>query len=76
MDAFPFQRHGFLEGEVRTISEDAFRKETAPNQSMDAYYKSRITLTNTNLRKLPQHARLLPGMTLNAVFDKVWTQTH
>ena len=66
MDAFPFQRHGFLEGEIRTISEDAFRKETDPSQSMDAYYKSRITLTNMNLRKLPLHARLLPGMTLNA----------
>ena len=66
MDTFPFQRHGFLEGEIRTISEDAFRKETDPSQSMDAYYKSRITLTNMNLRKLPLHARLLPGMTLNA----------
>ena len=66
MDAFPFQRHGFIEGEVRTISEDAFRKEADPGQNMDAYYKSRIALTNTHLRKLPEQARLLPGMTLSA----------
>jgi len=66
MDAFPFQRHGFLEGEVRTMSEDAFRKEADPGQSMDAYYKSRISLSNLKLKKMPERARLLPGMTLTA----------
>lgn len=66
MDAFPFQRHGFLEGGVRTISEDAFRKDADPGQSMDAYYKSRINLSSTQLKKMPSHARLLPGMTLTA----------
>lgn len=66
LDAFPFQRHGFLEGEVRMISEDAFRKEADPAQSMDAYYKSRISLTTTHLKKMPERARLLPGMTLTA----------
>jgi HlyD family secretion protein len=66
LDAFPFQRHGFLDGEVRTISEDAFRKEADPGQSIDAYYKSRISLTNTQLKKMPERARLLPGMTLTA----------
>jgi HlyD family secretion protein len=66
LDAFPFQRHGTLEGEVYTISEDAFRKETDPGQSMDAFYKSRIKLTNIQLRKMPKQARLLPGMTITA----------
>ena len=66
LDAFPFQRHGTLEGEVYTISEDAFRKETDPGQSMDAFYKSRIKLTHIQLRKMPKQARLLPGMTITA----------
>ncbi|MCX7102152.1 MAG: HlyD family type I secretion periplasmic adaptor subunit [Methylobacter sp.] len=66
LDAFPFQRHGFLEGEVRTISEDAFRKETDPGQNLDAYYKSRIILSSLHLKKMPERARLLPGMTLTA----------
>jgi HlyD family secretion protein len=66
VDAFPFQRHGFLEGEVRTISEDAYRKDSDPTQDLDGFYKSRIILTKTQLRKMPEKAHLLPGMTLSA----------
>ncbi|TRW96391.1 HlyD family type I secretion periplasmic adaptor subunit [Candidatus Methylobacter oryzae] len=64
LDAFPFQKHGMLDGEVRTMSEDAFRKEEEAGQSMDAFYKGRISLGNSHLRKMPERARLLPGMTL------------
>jgi HlyD family secretion protein len=65
LDAFPFQKHGMLEGKVRNISEDAFRREqVAPGQG-DAYYLGRIQLGNAKLRNMAQ-ARLLPGMTLNA----------
>ncbi|MFI3155446.1 MAG: HlyD family type I secretion periplasmic adaptor subunit [Methylococcaceae bacterium] len=66
LDAYPSQRHGFLNGDVRTISEDAFRRDADPGQSMDAYYKSRISIGNTKLKKMPERARLLPGMTLTA----------
>jgi hemolysin D len=66
LDAFPFQRHGTLKGEVYTISEDAFRKETDPGQNMDAFYKGRIKLTNIQLKKMPKQAKLLPGMTITA----------
>ncbi len=66
LDAFPFQRHGFLEGEVRLISEDAFRQEAEPGQTLDAFYKGRINLVKTQLKKMPERARLLPGMTLTA----------
>ncbi len=66
LDAYPFQRHGILTGGVRTMSEDAFRSETASGQSMDAYYKSRISLGNSHLKRMPERARLLPGMTLTA----------
>lgn len=65
LDAYPFQRHGVLNGEVRTISEDAFRREAAQGQA-DAYYMGRISLGNSRLKKMPDRARLLPGMTLTA----------
>ncbi|MGZ4968230.1 MAG: HlyD family type I secretion periplasmic adaptor subunit [Methylobacter sp.] len=66
LDAYPFQRHGILTGEVRTMSEDAFRQEAETGKSMDAYYKARISLGNSHLKKMPEQARLLPGMTLTA----------
>lgn len=66
LDAFPFQRHGDIPAKVRTISEDAFRRDAAAGQGLDAYYLSRIALGNFQLKKMPGKARLLPGMTLSA----------
>ena len=66
LDAFPFQRHGTLDGSIRTISEDAFRRDATNKGALDAYYLSRITLDGTTLRNMIESARLLPGMTLNA----------
>lgn len=66
LDAFPFQRHGDISSRIRTISEDAFRRDTAQGQGLDAYYLSRIELGNAQLKKMPAKARLLPGMTLAA----------
>lgn len=65
LDAFPFQLHGMLEGEIRTISEDAFRRETQ-NGGVDGYYSGRLRITSSHLNRLPDKARLLPGMTLSA----------
>lgn len=67
LDAFPFQKHGTLEAKVRTLSEDAFKRENAlPGQGTDAYYVSRIDLGKAALKNMEPHARLLPGMTLTA----------
>lgn len=67
LDAFPFQKHGTLDAKVRTLSEDAFKRENAvPGQGTDAYYVSRIDLGKTALKNMEPHARLLPGMTLTA----------
>jgi HlyD family secretion protein len=67
-DAFPFQRHGTLHGEVRTISEDAFRRENgAPLEpGMAAYYISRVSLGAEPLKRMSDRSRLLPGMTVSA----------
>lgn len=64
-DAYPFQRHGALDAKVRTISEDAFRRDAA-GQGLDAYYISRINMGNSHLKNMPAQTRLLPGMTLTA----------
>ncbi len=66
VDAYPFQLHGALDGTLTTISEDAFRRDKATGGGIDAYYLGRIGLTRTRLNRLPEHARLLPGMTVSA----------
>ncbi len=66
LDAFPFQKHNALDGRVRTISEDAFRRDSGAPGALDAYYLSRIAYGDSKLKKMPDKARLLPGMTLSA----------
>jgi len=66
LDAYPFQRHGTLDGKIRTISEDAFRRDSANKLATDTYYMSRVNLSKANLRNMMQGARLLPGMSLSA----------
>ena len=67
LDAFPFQKHGGLRGKVRTLSEDAFKRDGgAMGQGLDAYYLSRISLGSEALRNMSDKMRLLPGMTLSA----------
>lgn len=65
LDAFPFQKHGMLAGNLRTISQDAYRKDGSSN-STDAYYTGRVAITSFALDNMPAHARLLPGMTVTS----------
>lgn len=65
LDAFPFQKHGTIDGKVRTISEDAFQRDTTGKTGTAAYYLSRVTL-ETALGNMVPGARMLPGMTLSA----------
>ncbi|HEY5799758.1 MAG TPA: HlyD family secretion protein, partial [Burkholderiaceae bacterium] len=67
LDAFPFQRHGSLDAKVRTVSEDAFRRDNPePGARSSAFYLSRVTYGTSRLREMGKHTRLLPGMTLQA----------
>ncbi|MBK7005390.1 MAG: HlyD family type I secretion periplasmic adaptor subunit [Burkholderiales bacterium] len=66
IDAYPFQKHGTLEGSLRTVSQDAFRRDATSANVTDAYYGGRITLGNTRLDEMPANSTLLPGMTLTA----------
>jgi hemolysin D len=61
LDAFPFQKHGVLEGSMRTVSEDAFAEKDKP-----AYYRGRLSLGPMTLRDVPPTTRLIPGMAVTA----------
>lgn len=66
VDAFPFQRHGSLSAKVRTLSQDAFRREGNQPQAPESYYLSRITLGKQPLKAMKPQSRLMPGMTVSA----------
>jgi HlyD family secretion protein len=67
LDAFPFQKHGVLEANIRSISEDAFRRENPQaGGGLDAYYRAQIKVGSLKLKHLDSRNRLLPGMTLSA----------
>lgn len=72
LDAFPFQRHDTLPGEVRVISEDSFQltasgvTEPAVTKEDQSFYRTRITLLSNTLRNVPDGFRLMPGMKVRA----------
>ncbi|WDR06217.1 HlyD family type I secretion periplasmic adaptor subunit [Devosia rhodophyticola] len=66
-DAFPFQKHGTVEGHVTSISENSFAKQANADQAGGAaFYKVRIALGEDELRNVPATFRMLPGMTVAA----------
>ncbi len=66
-DAFPFQEHGTIEGEVIAISENAFSRQADTDpQGGAAFYRVRIALGPDQLKQVPATFRLLPGMTVSA----------
>lgn len=73
LDAFPFQRHDTLPGEIRVISEDSFLQNDkgealtqAPSDRENAFYRTRISLLSSTLRNVPSGFRLMPGMKVRA----------
>lgn len=74
LDAFPFQKHDTLPGEVRVISEDSFlrdagsslQQQSANPSVSEAFYRARVNLLSTTLQKVPSGFRLMPGMKVRA----------
>lgn len=76
VDAFPYQRHGFMFGRLDYISEESFSSNgssdsTSPlpaptSDATGAFHRGRVDLTSTKLDNMPAGARLIPGMTLTA----------
>lgn len=69
LDAFPYQRHGLIDGKLRLISEDTLIRNAAMGQAAaqpPTYYRGRVQLGPVQLRDLPGTVRLMPGMTVTA----------
>lgn len=68
IDAFPFQRHGTVDGVLTAIGEDSFIADGgARGRPMTkAYYPARVGGLQSKLTKVPADTRLTPGMTLTA----------
>jgi HlyD family secretion protein len=64
LDAYPFQKHGTLDGTVRTVSEDSFVDKE--NAAQAAFYRARVALLPGTLRGVADSYRLIPGMTVAA----------
>ncbi|NGZ05431.1 MAG: HlyD family type I secretion periplasmic adaptor subunit [Magnetococcales bacterium] len=71
VNAFPYQRHGILEGQLRFVSQESYsgggegRDQTA-NPMGGAFHVGRVHLTKSDLEYLPEGARLIRGMTVTA----------
>ena len=66
IDAFPFQKHGLIKGELERLGQDAFTKDSLSGQANAPYYLGRAVLQQNELRNLPRNAPLIPGMSLSA----------
>jgi HlyD family secretion protein len=78
-DTFPFAQYGVAYGKVRTISADTFTAQDearsragwagsvpVAGNSLEPYYRTRISIDRLKLRHLPPHFVLSPGMPATA----------
>ena len=66
LEAWPFQKHGTVTGQLRTLSEDTFNPDSKKEGEARPHYKARIEITSTKLRDVPPSFRLIPGMSVTA----------
>jgi hemolysin D len=65
IDAFPFQKHGTLDGKLSVIGADSIAVDPAGGgRGSRAYYPSRAADLTGALRAVPADTRLTPGMTV------------
>ena len=64
LNAFPFQKHGTLDGTVRLISGNTFQKQGGPEDvGGRAFYRAMVTVSDTKkLRHIGDDFSLIPGM--------------
>ena len=68
LSSFPYQKHGTLDGVVRTISERSFEKRLPGGAASGVTtYKARVKILDPEqLERVPENFRLMPGMTATA----------
>ncbi len=66
LTSFEYQKYGFLQGKIRTISEGTVQKPGAKGQPTVSVYKARVTLDFENSPKFfkPKNFKALPGMSV------------
>ncbi len=68
LNAYPFQKHGTLDGKVLRISENTFARaqgQPMPPNATPTYYKAAISVSGS-LRNVDEKYRLIPGMDTQA----------
>jgi hemolysin D len=66
LSAFPYQKNGWLDGNIRTISEGSFEKEVQNGAPPITTFRARVTLKPEQINFRAKDYRLLPGMTADA----------
>lgn len=68
VEAFPFQRFGFVEGRIRAITTTVVRPGEAlfPIEQTEPVYEIRVTLARDYVNAYGERRRLQPGMALRA----------
>lgn len=64
LNAFPFQKHGTLDGKLNLISENTFQEQGAMGQKHSVYHGRMII--SGKLENVPDNFRLIPGMEIKA----------
>ena len=69
LDAFPYQRHGLIDGRLRLLREDMLIRGASMGGAgtrPPTYYRGHVQLGSVQLQDLPDTVRLVPGMTVTA----------
>ncbi len=63
LSSLPYQRHGYLTGVIRTISEDSIERDASAGMPRELTFIARVELTKeTVLENVPDSFRLRPGL--------------
>jgi len=64
IDAFPFQKHGLIQGILTKLSQDTVNSDENLKGISSAYYLARVEIGEVKLRNLDKPLRLMPGMSI------------
>jgi len=64
IDAFPFQKHGLVQGRLTKLSQDTVNSDENLKGIVNAFYLARVELGELKLRNLDKPLRLMPGMSI------------
>ncbi len=66
IDAFPFQKHGVLEGTLTKLSRDTVAVDESGRSTPMPEYLARVSFKDMKLKEFDKPIKLIPGMSLSA----------